>query len=210
MGREPARERAQELQVHVSRLRKELAPGVLVTREHGYELQLDVDELDAHRFEALLEDARGELAAGHPDRALAALERRLPCGAARRSPISPTSRSRRPRSPASRVSAIEQSIEAKLELGRHGEVIAQLEQLVEEHPYREALHAQLMLALYRADQADALAYQNARLHLVEDLGIEPGRAPEGAGARCWPRTSRWPWRSQGPRPRSRRTSSRAA
>ena len=74
------------------------------------------------------------------------------------------------------MAAIEQSIEAKLELGRHGEVIAQLEQLVEEHPYREALRAQLMLALYRADrQADALqAYQNARRRLVEDLGIEPG------------------------------------
>jgi predicted ATPase/class 3 adenylate cyclase len=74
------------------------------------------------------------------------------------------------------VAAIEQAIEAKLALGRHSEVIGQLEQLVEEHPYREALHAQLMLALYRADrQADALqAYQNARRHLVEDLGIEPG------------------------------------
>ena len=74
-GESPPANALKTLQVHVSRLRKELAPGVLVTRDHGYELQLDVDELDAHRFEALVEDSRGELAAGHPDRALAALER---------------------------------------------------------------------------------------------------------------------------------------
>jgi predicted ATPase/class 3 adenylate cyclase len=178
-GESPPANALKSLQVHVSRLRKELAPGVLVTREHGYELQLDVDELDAHRFEALLEDARGELAAGNPDRALAALERSLALW--RGPPLAdlayePFAQTEIARLEDLRMAAIEQSIEAKLELGRHGEVIAQLEQLVEEHPYREALHAQLMLALYRADrQADALqAYQNARRHLVEDLGIEPG------------------------------------
>ena len=111
------------------------------------------------------------------------------------------------------MAAIEQSIEAKLELGRHGEVIAQLEQLVEEHPYREALHAQLMLALYRADrQADALqAYQNARRQLVEDLGIEPGARLRSWRPRCWRRTSRWPWPAQGPAARgAAAASSRAA
>src|ERR671914_287084 len=81
--------------------------------------------------------------------------------------------------------AIELLIEAKLVLGRHVEVIGQLESLVDEHPYREGLRAQLMLALYRADrQADALrAYQDARRMLVEELGIEPGerlRALEAA------------------------------
>ena len=178
-GETPPANALKTLQVHVSRLRKELAPGVLVTREHGYELQLDVDELDAHRFEALLEDARGELAAGHPDRALAALERSLALW--RGPPLAdlayePFAQTEIARLEDLRVAAIEQAIEAKLELGRHSEVIGQLEQLVEEHPYREALHAQLMLALYRSDrQADALqAYQNARKRLVEDLGIEPG------------------------------------
>jgi predicted ATPase/class 3 adenylate cyclase len=178
-GESPPANALKSLHVHVSRLRKELAPGVLVTREHGYELQLDVDELDAHRFEALLEDARGELAAGHPDRALAAIERALALW--RGPPLAdlayePFAQTEIARLEDLRMAAIEQSIEAKLELSRHGEVIGQLEQLVEEHPYREALHAQLMLALYRADrQADALqAYQNARRHLVEDLGIEPG------------------------------------
>ncbi len=72
--------------------------------------------------------------------------------------------------------ALEWLVEAKLVLGRHGEVIGQLESLVDEYPYREGLRAQLMLALYRADrQADALqAYQDARRMLVEELGIEPG------------------------------------
>src|SRR6185312_1644445 len=75
-----------------------------------------------------------------------------------------------------RVAAAEQAIDARLALGRHGEVIGELERLVDDHPYRERLRAQLMLALYRADrQADALqAYQDARRVLVEELGIEPG------------------------------------
>jgi DNA-binding SARP family transcriptional activator len=167
------------LQVHVSRLRKELAPGVLVTREHAYELHIEDEDVDARRFEALLESGRGALAAGRPDRALADLEQALALW--RGAPLDdlayePFAQTEIARLEDLRVAAIEHAIEAKLALGRHGEVIAQLEQLVEEHPYREALHAQLMLALYRADrQADALqAYQNARRHLVEDLGIEPG------------------------------------
>jgi class 3 adenylate cyclase len=75
-----------------------------------------------------------------------------------------------------RAAALEQLIEAKLALGRHAEVIAQLEALIAEHPYRERLRGQLMLALYRCErQADALqAYQDARRQLVEELGIEPG------------------------------------
>src|SRR6185312_13762531 len=75
-----------------------------------------------------------------------------------------------------RVAAAEQAIDARLALGRHGEVIGELERLVDDHPYRERLRAQLMLALYRADrQADALqAYQDARRQLVDELGIEPG------------------------------------
>ena len=74
------------------------------------------------------------------------------------------------------MTALEQLFEAKMALGRHSEVVSPLEGLIAAHPYRERLHAQLMLALYRSDrQADALqAYQNARRRLVEELGIEPG------------------------------------
>src|SRR5205814_8543465 len=75
-----------------------------------------------------------------------------------------------------RIGALEELVEAKLALGRHAEVVGELESLIAKHPYRERLRAQLMLALYRSDrQAEALqAYQNARRKLVEELGIEPG------------------------------------
>jgi DNA-binding SARP family transcriptional activator len=75
-----------------------------------------------------------------------------------------------------RLVAIEQRIDADLQLGRHRELVGELRQLVAEHCYRERLHAQLMLALYRASrQAEALeAYRHARAVLVEQLGIEPG------------------------------------
>jgi predicted ATPase/class 3 adenylate cyclase len=178
-GESPPANALKTLQVHVSRLRKELPPDVLVTREHGYELHIEPDEVDAHRFEGLLEDGRAELGAGNPDRALDALERALALW--RGSPLAdlayePFAQAEIARLDDLRAAAIEQSIEAKLALGRHGEVIGQLEQLVDEHPYRENLRAQLMIALYRANrQADALqAYQNARRQLVEELGIEPG------------------------------------
>src|SRR5215213_347581 len=102
-----------------------------------------------------LEAARGELAAGNPDRALAALERSLALW--RGAPLAdlayePFAQTEIARLDDLRVAAIEHVIEAQLARGRHGEVIGQLEQLVEEHPYREALRAQLMLALYRADR----------------------------------------------------------
>ena len=75
-----------------------------------------------------------------------------------------------------RVAAFEQLVEAKLALGAHAEVVGELEALIGEHPFRERLRGQLMLALYRCErQADALqAFQDARRTLVEELGIEPG------------------------------------
>ena len=150
-----------------------------MTRGHGYEIQIDPDELDAHRFERLLEQGRGELAADRPGPALEALEGALSLW--RGAPLAdlayePFAQAEIARLEDLRVAASEQAIEAKLALGRHAEVIAELERLVDEHPYRERLRAQLMLALYRTDrQADALqAYQDARRALVEELGIEPG------------------------------------
>src|SRR4029453_18316329 len=75
-----------------------------------------------------------------------------------------------------RLGAVEDRIEADLRLGRHRELVAELEGLVRDHPLRERLWAQLMLALYRSGRrADALrAYQRARSVLVEELGIDPG------------------------------------
>ena len=77
-----------------------------------------------------------------------------------------------------RLTALEDRIEADLALGRHAELVAELEELIAEHPLRERLRGQLMLALYRsARQAEALdAYQQARRVLVDGLGIEPTQA----------------------------------
>jgi predicted ATPase/class 3 adenylate cyclase/DNA-binding winged helix-turn-helix (wHTH) protein len=185
-GERPPATAAKTLHVHVSRLRKALAGGagtggadVLVTREHGYELQLDLEQIDAHRFERLLNEGRRELAADRPDEALAALEEALslwrgpPLGDLAYEPFAQVEIARLEDL---RAETLEQLIEAKLALGRHVEVVGQLEALIDEHPFRERLRAQLMLALYRSErQADALqAYQEARRKLVEELGIEPG------------------------------------
>jgi predicted ATPase/DNA-binding SARP family transcriptional activator len=178
-GESPPSNALKTLQVHVSRLRKELPDGVLVTHGHGYALEVGPDELDAQRFERLLAEARSDLGDERPSAALASLDAAM---AEWRGPpladlaYEPFAQTEIARLEDLRVAAVEQTIDAKLALGRHGEVIGTLEQLVEEHPYRERLWAQLMLALYRADrQADALqAYQDARSRLVEELGIEPG------------------------------------
>jgi predicted ATPase len=78
----------------------------------------------------------------------------------------------------SRLAALEQRIESDLALGRHDELVGELEGLTAQHPLRERLRGQLMLALYRSGrQAEALqSYQAARTSLVDELGIEPGRA----------------------------------
>jgi eukaryotic-like serine/threonine-protein kinase len=182
----PPASAAKTVQVYISRLRKALAGGEdngsaggVVTREHGYQLRLDAERLDAHRFERLVAEGRGELAAGRPERAAAALEEALSLW--RGPPLAdlayePFAQREIARLDDLRAAALEQLIEAKLALGRHAEVIGELEGLIAQHPYRERLRAQLMLALYRSErQADALrAYQDARRTLVEELGIEPG------------------------------------
>ena len=180
-GEHPPATAAKTVQVHVSRLRKALASGgdLIVTRERGYRLELDPDRLDAHRFERLLAQARDELAADRPRQAAAALDEALALW--RGEPLAdlayePFAQREVARLADLRVAALELRIDARLALGGHAEVIGELEALIAEHPFRERLRAQLMLALYRADrQADALqAYQDARRKLVEELGIEPG------------------------------------
>jgi DNA-binding SARP family transcriptional activator len=182
-GERPPAAAAKTVQVHISRLRRALAGAgaadLLVTREHGYELVVDPERIDARRFERLVSEGRSDLSAGNAEAALGALERAIALW--RGPPLAdlayePFVQREAAHLEELRVTALEQLVEAKLATGRHGEVIGQLEQLIEEHPYRENLRAQLMLALYRADrQADALqVYQDTRRTLVEELGIEPG------------------------------------
>jgi DNA-binding SARP family transcriptional activator len=182
-GERPPVTPAKSVQMHVSRLRKALAAGagggLVVTRERGYELRIKPEQLDSLRFERLCAEGRNELAAGRPESAVEAIERGLALW--HDAPLADLAyeafaHGEVARLEELRAGALEQLVEAKLRLGRHAEVIVQLEGLIAEHPYRERLRAQLMLALYRCErQADALqAYQDARRQLVEDLGIEPG------------------------------------
>jgi DNA-binding SARP family transcriptional activator len=175
---------AKMLHVQISRLRKALGgengkhADNLVTRERGYELKLARDQLDAHRFEDLIAEGGRALAGGHPERAAVALERALTLW--RGAPLADLAYERFAQSEIARldelrVEALEQLVDAQLALGGHADVVGRLRTLIREHPYRERLRAQLMLALYRCDrQADALqAYQDARRALLDELGIEP-------------------------------------
>ena len=100
-----------------------------------------------------------------------------------------------------RLACLEERIEADLRLGRRAELVGELEALVEEHPLRERLRGQLMLALYGSGrQAEALErYAAGRRALADELGIEPGRSPQG------PRAAHPP---PGPRARAARADGR--
>ena len=126
--------------MQISRLRKALASeagdalaGVVVTREGGYELELDPECLDSQRFERLVAEGRGALA-GDPQRAVGALEAALSLW--RGAPLAefvyePFAQREIARLDDLRVAALEQLIEAKLELGGDAEVVGQLEALVD-------------------------------------------------------------------------------
>jgi DNA-binding SARP family transcriptional activator len=172
---------AKTLQVHISRLRKVLGASALRTHGTGYGLQTAADEVDADRFARLLADGRSSLSAGDAASAARSLEDALALW--RGPPLSDFAymdfaQGEIARLEELRLASIEELCEARLALGRPVETVVELEKLVAEHPLRERLRAQLMLALYRSGrQADALAaYREGRRALVEDFGIEPGRA----------------------------------
>jgi DNA-binding SARP family transcriptional activator len=161
----------------VSFLRKSLPAGVIETRPSGYVLHARADELDLLRFESLLLEARGTSAATRADLLRSALAnwRGLPLVEV---PIEHYVRAEIVRLEELRMLALEDRIDADLELGRHRDLVPELESLVKLYGVRERLWSQLMLALYRSGrQADALAaYRRAHLALVDELGIEPGPA----------------------------------
>jgi len=169
------------LQSAVSKLRRMLghSAGLLRTEAAGYVLDLGADELDATRFEAAVGRGRAALEAGDVARASALLDEAL--GLWRGRVLADLSECDFASAEATRLeelraAAVEDRFEAELGRGRHGEVIAELESRVGEHPLRERLRGQLMVALYRCGrQADALrAYQDARVTLADELGLEPG------------------------------------
>jgi DNA-binding SARP family transcriptional activator len=172
------------LAMQLSRLRKALhANGerVLVTGPAGYLLRVEPGALDLDRFERLLEQGRRSMAAGSAEAAAEMLRRALALW--RGSPFEDVAyesfvQAEIERLGEQRLDAMEELIEADLALGRHFQLIAELEALARKQPLRERLRGQLMLALYRSGrQADALAtYRDARRTLVDDFGLEPGPA----------------------------------
>jgi DNA-binding SARP family transcriptional activator len=181
-GEAPPPTAVKVVQVYVSQLRKVIEPSgghVILTQPPGYMARLEPGELDVHRFERLVDDGRAALASGRPDRASDLLREALDLW---RGPALADFAHELFAQPAVarleelRIAALEERAGADLALGRHAELVGELEALVAEHPLRERLREALMLALYRSGrQAEALeAYQDARRALVEELGINPG------------------------------------
>ena len=170
-GTEPPATARTALQVHVSQLRKLLGPDRILTRPAGYLLQVRAEEFDL----ALAEELVGDGGADRGQRLRRAL-------ALWRGPAlvdfghEPFAQADIARLEELHLAAVEERIEDDLALGRHRELIGELEALVRQHPFRERPRAQLMLALYRCGrQAEALALgRKTRRLFVEDLGIEPG------------------------------------
>jgi DNA-binding SARP family transcriptional activator len=174
-GERPPKTAVASVQNVISDLRKALSPQVVVTRAPGYALALEPEAVDARRFEAGVDDAG---AAARPEersrllRSALALWRGEPLAGLELGAFAAAEASRLEEL---RTAAREALLEAELDLGRHAQVIADLEALVTEHPLRERPTALLMLSLYRAGrQAEALeVYHRARDRLVGELGIEP-------------------------------------
>jgi DNA-binding NarL/FixJ family response regulator/DNA-binding SARP family transcriptional activator len=170
--------------VYVSQLRKALTRNgqdPIATADGGYRLEVGSDELDAAHLRQLLANARERTAAGELEAAAELLSEALALwrGATLAGLLLEShGRDEVAQLDELRLTALMDRIDCDLALGRHEDVLGELQVLVREHPLRERLRAQLMLALYRADrQAEALeAYQQAREVLVEELGIEPSPA----------------------------------
>jgi predicted ATPase/DNA-binding SARP family transcriptional activator len=180
-GDEPPVNADNALHLLVSYLRRVLAgTEVRVDRApSGYRLELPRDRVDMFRFEDLVRAATA--AAMNPAHQLRFAEDAL---ALWRGPaLSEAADDQFARGEITRLDELRlQAYEARaaglLALGQHDEALPDLGQLVREHPFRERLHGQFVLALYRAGrQADALrALETIRAALVDELGLDPGPA----------------------------------
>jgi DNA-binding SARP family transcriptional activator len=177
-GEEPPGSGVTALQVRVSQLRKALGAdaGRLETKPPGYLLRVGPSELDLDHFSRLVAEA----AAADP---VAAAEQLREALGLWRGPAladlayEPFAQEAIRRMDELHLEVVERRIEADLALGRHADLITELEELVAKHPLQERLRAQLILALYRSGrQADALdVYRQTRRVLHEVLGLEPSQ-----------------------------------
>ncbi len=194
-GDDPPQSARSIVQSYVSQLRKQLQCGaiseestILQTRPAGYLLKVGSGELDVDDFLQLAEDGRTALRAGSLDQASTKLAAAM--SLMNGSPLAdlatePFAQSHIARLEELAVATLEDRIETDLALGRHSHVIARLDLAIADHPLRERLRELMMLALYRTGrQAEALnIFRDTRVRLVDELGIEPGRALQDLQAR---------------------------
>jgi DNA-binding SARP family transcriptional activator len=207
------------LRVLISRLRKTLAAAgcgdVIRARAPGYVLVGEELDVDVHRFESLTAQGARQLEAGSSHEAAATLRAALALWHGDRLAESSETRlgGEAARLGEARLAAVQARIDADLACGRHAELIGELHQLCREHPLRERLWAQHMLALYRCGrQADALAVaQQLRTTLADELGLDPNSElrrleaailgqdpaialpPRPRATRVWKAPARNPW-----------------
>ena len=169
---------ANALQAAVSRLRRALPPGRLLTRVPGYVLRIFPEEVDVGQFEQLVSEGREALATGAAAQAARTLSQALslwqgPALADFR--YEPFAQAEIARLEELHLTCLEERVEADLALGSAGVLIAELRRLVGEHPVRERIRGQLMLALYRdGRQTEALeVYRELRSVLRDELGLDP-------------------------------------
>src|SRR3984885_2856060 len=177
-GEDASLSAANSLQAAISRLRRVLPPGRLNTRAPGYELRMFPEELDVRQFEQLVSDGREALTAGAAEQAARTLRQALSLW---RGPAladfryEPFAQAEIVRLEELHLTCVEERVEADLVLGLASVLVAELRRLVSEHPLRERLCGQLMLALYRdGRQAEALeVYREFRSVLRDELGLDP-------------------------------------
>jgi DNA-binding SARP family transcriptional activator/tetratricopeptide (TPR) repeat protein len=181
-GEEPPEQARAAVYTYVSALRRALADGgdpeVIARSGGGYRLAVDLDQVDLHTFIREASAGRRAKAAGEPGRAVAHLRQALAVwrGSALGGTQGRWAENERARLAELRVAALEDRVDVELETGAGESLVAELTSAVAEHPLRERLRAQLMLALHQSGRrGDALAcYQDGRKTLLDELGLEPG------------------------------------
>jgi DNA-binding SARP family transcriptional activator/pimeloyl-ACP methyl ester carboxylesterase len=178
-GDAPPASARKTLQTYVSNVRRSLGPEVVGTAASGYVLRTAAEDVDAGRFRTLVQRGEEALRSGSIQQACEDLGDAVALW--RGDPFAGVGAGTGLAAVAVRLkeeylSALEARLAAELAAGRHGELVGELQALVREHPFRERLWGHLMVALYRSGrQADALAvYQQARVRLRDELGLEPG------------------------------------